>query len=86
MKRPPPPLRRIVIEALALMGLQFALTQLLARLLEHLLAPGGESYVALAVTAVFLLLRVGVIVLLPGWFLARLWLWATGAKSGGGKS
>ena len=68
-----------------LVGLQIALTHLLARarLLEHLLAPGGGSLVALAVTVAFLLLRVGVIVLLPGWFLARIWLWATDCRGDG---
>ena len=85
MKRPPPSLRCIVIETCVLVGLQIALTHLLARarLLEHLLAPGGGSRVALGVTVSFLLLRVGVIVLLPGWFLARIWLWATDCRGDG---
>ena len=79
MKRPPPSLRRIVIETSVLVALQWtvALGLARARLLEHLLAPGSGSYVALAVTGVFLVLRIGVIVLLPGWLVARIWLWAS---------
>ena len=84
MKRRPPTLRRILIEAAVLIAVHFALLQLLARanLLEHLLAPGADSRVALGVTAAFLLLRVFVLVLTPGWLLARLWLWATPPANG----
>ena len=78
MKRRPPTLRRILIEAAALVAAHFVLLQILARvnLLEHLLAPGADSRFALGVTAAFLLLRVFLFVLAPGWLLARLWLWA----------
>ncbi len=79
MKRRPPTLRRILIEAVALVAAHFALLQILARvsLLEHLLAPGADSRLALGVTASFLLLRLFFFVFAPGWLLARLWLWAT---------
>lgn len=82
--RPPPTLRRIVLEFLALIALHFALLQVLARarLLEHLLAPGPGSRVALAVTAAFLLLRLFLIVFGTGWLLARLWLWASRPRTG----
>lgn len=79
MKHRAPSLRRILIEAAVLVAVHFVLLQILARvnLLEHLLAPGADSRVALGVTAVFLLLRVFLFVFAPGWLLARLWLWAT---------
>ena len=82
MKRRPPTLRRILIESSALVAVHYALLQILARvnLLEHLLAPGANSRFALFVTAAFLLLRVFVLVLTPGWLLARLWLWATATQ------
>ena len=71
----PAPLRRILLEAAALLALHFALVQILARvhLLEHLLAPGPGSLFALAVTGIFLVLRLFVFVFAPGWFVARLW-------------
>ncbi len=77
--RRPPTLRRIVAEAAALLALHFVLVLILARvrLLEHLLSPGPESRVALAVTAMFLMLRIFVLVLLPGWVVARVWLLAS---------
>ena len=70
-------LRKPITTAVVLIVLELALSHLLARarLLEHLLAPGPGSTVALAVTAVFLLLRIVVILLLPGWLAAQLWLW-----------
>ncbi|HLP07169.1 MAG TPA: hypothetical protein VK178_03325 [Opitutaceae bacterium] len=79
MKRRSPSLRRILIEAAALVAVHFVLLRILARanLLEHLLAPGADSRFALGVTAVFLLLRVFFFVFVPGWLLVRLWLWAT---------
>ncbi len=79
MSRRPPTLRRILLEAAALVAVYYALLQILARmnLLEHLLAPGAGSRFALAVTAAFLLLRVFLFVFAPGWLLARFWLWAT---------
>ena len=79
MNRRSPSLRRILVEAVSLVAVHFALLLLLARvnLLEHLLAPGAGSRFALAVTAVFLLLRLFLLVLAPGWLLARIWLWAT---------
>jgi hypothetical protein len=79
MKRRPPTIRRILIEAAALGAVHLVLLQILARvdLLEHLLAPGADSRLALGVTAAFLLLRVFLFVFAPGWLLARLWLRAT---------
>lgn len=79
MKRRPPSLRRILIEAVVLVVVHAVLLHVLARvhLLEHLLAPGAGSLVALPVTAVFLLLRLFLLVFAPGWVIARLWLWAT---------
>ncbi len=78
-RRPPPTPRRIVLEFLALVALHWALLHLLAeaRVLEHLLAPGPGSRVALAATGFFLLLRLFLLVFGPAWLLARLWLWAT---------
>jgi hypothetical protein len=78
MKRrsPPPTLRRILVEFGVLAVLHFTLLCLLSRMrvMEHLLAPGPGSRVALALTAAFLLLRFFLLVLAPGWLLARLWL------------
>lgn len=70
---------RIAAEALGLIVLQWLLTLWLihTRLLEHLLSPGSRSSGPLIVTGAFLLLRTLVIVLLPGWVLARVWLQAT---------
>ncbi len=72
----PSPLRRILLELAALLVVHFVLVQILARvrLLEHLLAPGPGSLLALAVTGIFLALRLFVCLFAPGWFLARLWL------------
>ncbi len=69
--------RRIVLELAALGAIHFVLVQVLARarLLEHLLSPGPEARLALAVTGFFLVLRLFLLVLGPGWFIARLWLW-----------
>lgn len=71
--------RRILAEAAALVVLHFALVQILARtrLLEHVLSPGPGAGAALAATTFFLLLRVFLFVLGPGWVLTRLWLWAS---------
>ena len=82
MKHSPLSFRGAILGAFVLVVLQFTLAHLLAhaRLLEHLLSPGSGSNAALAVTGAFLLLRVGVLVLLPGWVLAQLWLWATRTK------
>ena len=78
-RRPPPTPRRILVEFAVLAALHFVLLHLLARahVLEHLLAPGPGSRLALAVTAVFLLLRLFLLVVAPGWLLARIWLWLT---------
>ena len=75
----PSSLRRILLEAVALLVLHFVLVKILARahLLEHLLAPGPGSLFALAVTGVFLVLRLFVYLFAPGWFLARLWLFVS---------
>lgn len=75
---------RIAGGALALVGTHFIATQLLARvhLLEHLLAPGPESFGALVITGAFLILRILVLLLLPGWVAARVFLWfASGVRS-----
>jgi hypothetical protein len=68
-----------ILAAVALIVLEIVLSHLLARagLLEHLLAPVPGSMVALAATALFLLLRIVVICLLPGWLAVKLWLWST---------
>jgi hypothetical protein len=78
-RRAPPSLRRILVEAAVLFGLHVLLLQLLARVnvLEHLLSPGRDAMLALAVTAFFLLLRFFVVVFGLGWVAARLWLHAT---------
>jgi hypothetical protein len=75
----PPTLKRILTETAVLLALHLVLMQVLARihLLEHLLSPGPGSKVAIAVTTMFLLLRIFVIAILPGWFAARLWLFLT---------
>lgn len=81
--RRPPTLKRIVIELIAVVLLQFVLSHLLSRvrLLDHLLSPGGNSNIALGITTGFLLLRMFVMLLCPGWFFARLWLWWSRSKS-----
>ena len=78
-RRPPPTPRRIFIEFAALAALHLVLLHTLARarILEHLLAPGPGSRLALALTATFFLLRLFLILVGPGWLLARLWLWTT---------
>lgn len=79
LRRPPPTLRRILLEFAAVALLHLALLHVLARvrLLEHLLAPGPGSALALAATTMFLLLRMFLLLFGPGWLLARLWLWFT---------
>ena len=78
-RRPPPTLRRILIEFAAIAALHLVLLHILARahVLEHLLAPGPGSRLALALTATFFLLRLFLLLFGPGWLLARLWLWTT---------
>lgn len=85
MKRRAPTLRRILLEAAVLVVVHFVFLQGLARvnLLEHLLAPGADSRLALGVTATFLLLRVFLLVFAPGWLLARLWFWVTRPSADG---
>lgn len=85
MKKPTT-LIRIFGEAAALVGVHLVLLHVLARarLLEHLLAPGSQSYWAIAVTVVFLLLRALLYVVGPGWFVCRLWLWFTRTNDGNG--
>ena len=72
----PAPLRRILLETVALLALHFVFVQILARvrLLEHLLAPGPGSWFALGVTGMFMALRFFLCLFAPAWFLARLWL------------
>jgi hypothetical protein len=78
-----PTLRRIIIELMLLVLLHFFAVQALARvrLLEHLLSPGPESRFAIGVTVAFLLLRGVLLLLAPGWFAARIWLWWTRPRS-----
>lgn len=78
-KRPPVTLVRIVVELIAIIVIQFALSYALMyfRVLDHLLSPGADSRIPLGITIVFLLLRMFVLLFAPGWFLARLWLWAS---------
>ena len=82
--RQPSRLRGIFIEMGVLIALHFALVQILARvrLLEHLLSPGPGATFALAVTTMFLLLRVFLIVFGAGWFVVRIWLWLSHPLSG----
>jgi hypothetical protein len=84
MKRPPPTFRRILAEAVVLMLLHEVAIRLLARwrLMEHLLSPGSQSRWAINATVMFLLLRMFLLVLAPGWVLARLWLRATRNRTG----
>lgn len=75
-------LQRIALPLVILGTLHFVFVQILlrVRLLEHLLSPGPGSTVALIVTAIFLLFRFFLLVLAPGWFLARFWVWMTKRK------
>ena len=81
-KRLPPTVRRILAEAAVLVLLHGIALRLLAqaRLMEHLLSPGSQSRWAVVATVMFLLLRMFVLVLAPGWVLARLWLRATRSR------
>ena len=77
------PVRRIGIDLVALLALYAASFYAMAhfRVMEVLLAPGGQTgklYVVAAMT--FLMLRFFVLVLAPGWFLARIFV-ALGAPS-----
>ncbi len=81
--RPPPTVRRILVEAAVLVLLHEVAIRLLAhaRLMEHLLSPGSQSRWAVLATVMFLLLRMFLLVLAPGWVLARLWLRATRGRT-----
>ena len=72
-------IHRISLEAVGLLILHVVLLQILAqaRLLEHLLAPGSQSFWPIVATASFLLLRTFLYVFGPGWLACRLWLWFT---------
>ncbi len=61
---------------IALILLHFVCAQVLARvhLLEHLLSPGSDSFEALAILGCFFLLRLTVIVFIPAWLVAKIWL------------
>lgn len=87
MKTPrrPPTLRRVVLEFLAVVLLHEISLHLLARtrLMEHLLSPGSDSRWAILATVMFLLIRMFLLALGPGWLLARIWLWATREHSKG---
>ena len=82
MKRSPPTLRRIFTEAAAVVLLHWAGIHLMAklRIMEHLLSPTGATRWALGGAVVFMLLRGFTLMLLPGWVLARVWLWRTRDK------
>ncbi|MFT3868966.1 MAG: hypothetical protein QM715_10960 [Nibricoccus sp.] len=81
-------LRRIVFEAAGLILLHYVLLQVLAkaRWLEHLLAPGGDSFWPMVFTATFLCLRVFLYIFVPGFLAARIWLGLTRAEIDSGKS
>lgn len=78
MRRSPPSLKRILVEAAILVLGHWILLETLSRLnvVEHLLAPGAGSRGALVVTTIFLLTRFVLLIIAPGWLLVRLWLWA----------
>ena len=84
--RPPVILKQIILEFAAVVVLQFILSHGLAQvsLLDHLLSPGSNSHIGMGVTTAFLLLRIFVLVLAPGWFFARLWLWMSRPCAGQG--
>lgn len=69
-------LKRIFIEVSVLVVVHAVLLNVLARarLLEHLLAPGSQSYWAIAATVAFLLPRIFLYLAGPGWLACRLWL------------
>ena len=76
------PLLRIFVRAVTLVALHVVLLNVLAkvRLLEHLLAPGSQSYWAIAVTVAFLLLRTFLYIVGPGWLVCCIWLWYSKAN------
>ena len=76
-------LKRIVIQFALLVEPEWALAELLSRyqLLEHILSPGKESAFALVVAVSFMALRIFLLLFGVGWFLARLWLWASRPSS-----
>jgi len=63
------------MEAIGLVFLHAVLLQVLAKahLLEHLLAPGRNSFWPIVATASFLMLRTFLYVIGPGWLVCRLW-------------
>jgi len=80
--RTPPTLLRILVEAAVVLGLHAAAHwgMVESRLLERVLSPTGDSGMHVTAAACFLLLRLFVLLLLPGWVLARVWLWATSPR------
>ncbi len=67
--------RRVLVDAAVLFALYFVGLWAMAhfRVMEVLLSPGGDSHAIRCMGAVaFLMLRTFVIVLAPGWILARL--------------
>ncbi len=77
--RAAPRLGRIVLELAAVYTLHFLAGQVLVRiaLLEQVLSPGPGGRLALAVALGFFALRLFVLLVAPGWFLARIWLLLT---------
>lgn len=74
----PPTLRRILLEAFGLFALHWGLLHGLARaqVLEQVAAP-DSSLGVVALSSLFYGLRIAVFWVLPGWFVVRLWLYAT---------
>lgn len=79
LARPAPTLGRIALELAVVYALHFAASFALARLslLEAVLTPGPGGRLALVAALGFFALRLFVLLLAPGWFLARLWLLLT---------
>lgn len=80
--RKPPTLVRILVEGAAVVllhaGAHWGMVE--SQLLERVLSPTGDSALHVSAAACFLLLRLFVLLLLPGWVLARAWLLATSAR------
>jgi len=79
LARPAPTAGRIALERAAMYALHFAASFVLVRLslLEAVLSPGPGGRLALVAALGFFALRLFVLLLAPGWFLARLWLLLT---------
>ena len=80
--RKPPTLARIAVTAAVLLVLHLAAHAAMSgsRVMETLLSPHAGTSVEVAAAAAFLALRLVTMVLVPGWVLARLALWAMSAR------